>query len=332
MAEGGFRHLSVLPEEALAFLAPRSGGIYLDGTVGGGGHARLVLEASAPEGRLIGLDRDPAALEAAGRLLAPYGDRVLLRLAVYLEKAAALKRKVRLALFYPGLILAVALVAIVFFLKTIAPTFAEMYADFGQDLPVPTRIILQVSKAMTGSFPVLAAAIGLLASGIVWVLRTPRGRLRWERLKVRAPLLGALLLHNLTARFCRTLGTLLASGVTLTEALALLTQAAGNRYVEEELKGVLARVRRGSSLHQPLARAGFFPGMVVQLIAVGEQTADLDAMLLHAAEHFEKEVEVSLEALTALIEPVLIVVIGLLLGGILVSLYLPMFELVNVAG
>ncbi len=259
-------------------------------------------------------------------------DRVLLRLAVYLEKAAALKRKVRLALFYPGLILAVALVAIVFFLTTIAPTFAEMYADFGQDLPVPTRIILQVSKAMTGFFPVLAAAIGLLASGIVWVLRTPRGRLRWERLKVRAPLLGALLLHNLTARFCRTLGTLLASGVTLTEALALLTQAAGNRYVEEELKGVLARVRRGSSLHQPLARAGFFPGMVVQLIAVGEQTADLDAMLLHAAEHFEKEVEVSLEALTALIEPVLIVVIGLLLGGILVSLYLPMFELVNVAG
>ncbi len=134
------------------------------------------------------------------------------------------------------------------------------------------------------------------------------------------------------ARFCRMLGTLLSSGVALVDALSILTKASGNQYVEQALTGVLSRVRRGSSLYVPLKQARLFPNMVVQLIAVGEQTAELDGMLLHAAAHYEEEVDVFLEGLTSIIEPVLIVVIGLMLGRILVSLYLPMFEMINAMG
>ena len=259
-------------------------------------------------------------------------DRVLLRLAAHLEKAAALKRKVQFAMFYPGLILTVALGAIIFFLTAIVPTFAEMYADFGHELPGPTRVVLRLSEALTDYFLVVAIGMSLLIVGIGVLLRSPGGRLTWDRLKLRFPVLGSLMLKSLTARFCRTLGTLLSSGVALVDALSILAKASGNQYVERALTDVLGRVRRGSSLYQPLKQAGFFPDMVVQLIAVGEQTAELDGMLLHAAEYYEQEVDVFLDGLTSIIEPILIVVIGLMLGGILVSLYLPMFEMINAVG
>lgn len=259
-------------------------------------------------------------------------DTVLLRLASYLEKATALKRKIQFALFYPGLILTVALGAIIFFLTAIVPTFADMYADFGRDLPGPTRVVLRLSEALTDYFLVVAIILMLLGVGIGVLLRRPGGRLGWDRLKLRLPVLGTLMRKSLTARFCQTMGTLLSSGVALVDALSILARASGNQYVEHTLDDVLRRVRRGSSLYQPLKQAGFFPDMVIQLIAVGEQTAELDRMLLHAAEHYEQEVDVFLDGLTSIIEPVLIVVIGLMLGGILVSLYLPMFEMINIVG
>jgi len=259
-------------------------------------------------------------------------DRVLLRLATHLEKAAALKRKIQFALFYPGLILTVAVGAIVFFLTTIVPTFAEMYADFGRELPGPTQVILALSEAMTDYFPVVLVSLSLVVVGLGVLLQSPAGRLTWDRLKLRIPLVGTLLSKSLTARFCRTLGTLLSSGVALVDALSILAKASGNQFVERTLGDGLVRVRRGSSLYEPLKQAGFFPDMVVQLIAVGEQTAELDGMLLHAADHYEQEVDAFLDGLTSIIEPILIVVIGLMLGGILVSLYLPMFELINTVG
>ncbi len=259
-------------------------------------------------------------------------DRVLLRLAVYLEKAATLKRKVQFALFYPGLILTVAVGVILFFLTTIVPTFAEMYADFDRELPGPTKLVLRLSEALTDYALVIVLGIGIMIVGGAMLLRSPGGRMTWDRLKLRLPVLGTLMRKSLTARFCRTLGTLLSSGVALVDALAILAKASGNQYVEHALTVVLRRVRRGSSLYQPLKQAGFFPDMVVQLIAVGELTAELDTMLLHAAEHYEQEVDAFLDGLTSIIEPILIVVIGLILGGILVSLYLPMFELINTVG
>ena len=259
-------------------------------------------------------------------------DRVLLRLASHLEKTAALRRKIRFALFYPGLILTVAVGAIIFFLTAIVPTFAEMYADFGRALPGPTQVVLRLSEALTDYFLVVAIGIGVVVVGISMMQRSPRGRLTWDRLKLRLPLLGVLMRKSLTARFCRTLGTLLSSGVALVDALSILAKASGNQYVEQVLTEVLGRVRRGSSLYEPLKQAGFFPDMVMQLIAVGEQTAQLDGMLLHAAGHYDEEVDLFLEGMTSIIEPVLIIVIGLMLGGLLVSLYLPMFELINTVG
>ena len=259
-------------------------------------------------------------------------DRVLLRLARHLENASALKRKIQYALFYPGLILSVAIGTIIFFQTAIVPTFAEMYADFGRELPGPTRVVLRLSEVLTDYFLVVAIGMSLLIVGIGVLLRSPGGRLTWDRLKLRLPVLGSLMRKSLTARFCRTLGTLLSSGVALVDALSILAKASGNQYVERTLTDVLGRVRRGSSLYQPLKQAGFFPDMVVQMIAVGEQTAELDRMLLHAAEHYEQEVDAFLDGLMSIIEPILIVVIGLMLGGILVSLYLPMFEMMNAVG
>lgn len=265
--------------------------------------------------------------EAAGVL-----DAVLLRLAAHLEKAEAVKRKVTFALFYPGLVLTVAAGAVVFFLTTIVPTFAEMYMDFGQQLPGPTRVVLRLSAVFTEYALLVLPVLALGVLGVQAGLRTPAGRRGWDRWKLRLPLVGRLLRKSLTARFCRTLGTLLSSGVALAEGLDILSKSLGNRHAEAQFATVLRRVRRGSTLSQPLQEARLFPGMVVQLVAVGEATSELDAMLLHAAAHYEAEVDALLDGLTAVIEPILIVVIGLLLGSILVALYLPMFELVTTVG
>lgn len=260
-------------------------------------------------------------------------DTVLLRLADHAEKTAALRRKIGLALIYPGVILAVALGATVFLLTTIVPTFAEMFAEFGAALPGPTQVILTMSAAVTThAFAVLVGLL-LLILGTMALLRIPQVRYAWDRYKLRLPLIGSLLRRSLMARFCRTLGTLLDSGVQLVDGLMLLGQAMGNRYLEQEIGIIVKRVRRGSGLYHPLKeRTELFPALVIQMVAVGEETAELDTMLVHAATHYEKEVDGLVESLSSIIEPVLIVFIGLLLGGILIAMYLPMFEMMNAVG
>lgn len=259
-------------------------------------------------------------------------DRVLQRLASHMEKSMALKRKVAFALFYPGLILTVSIGAVVFFLVAIVPTFAEMYRDFGEALPAPTQVILRASTILTGHFPVLLGAFVAVLLGVGAVLQRPRGRWVWDRFKLRIPLVRGVLRKTLAARFCRTFGTLLASGVSLVESLSILVNVSTNTFVEHQLDYVKQRVQRGSPLAGPLKNMDVFPDMVVQLVAVGEETAELPDMLIHAADHFEQEVDVQLDGMASVIEPVLIVVIGLILGGILVALYLPMFELINTVG
>lgn len=260
-------------------------------------------------------------------------DTVLLRLADHAEKTAALRRKIGLALVYPGVILAVALGATIFLLTTIVPTFADMFAEFGAELPGPTQFILTVSGAITEHAFQTLLGLGIVLVLTLFVLRIPRVRYLWDRYKLRIPFFGSLLHRSLIARFCRTLGTLLDSGVRLVDALTLLGEAVGNRFAEKEIDEILKRVRRGSGLYHPLKeRTGLFSPMVIQMIAVGEETAELDTMLLHAADHYEKEVDGLVESLSSVIEPVLIVTIGLLLGGILIAMYLPMFEMMHAVG
>lgn len=256
-------------------------------------------------------------------------DTVLLRLATYLEKGQALRRRVRLALAYPAVVLAVAAGATAFLLTVIVPTFAEMFADFGAELPAPTRAIIAVSDAVRGSGLLLLVVLAGLAWGVRYAVRTERGRRVWDRLRMRAPVFGGLYRRALTARFCRTLGTMVESGVALTDALDVTAGAMDNGVVEDVVREMRRRVTRGSSLAAPLGKAAVFPPMVVQMVTVGEETARLGEMLGHVAEHYEGEVDSAVEALASVIEPVMIVLLGIVLGALLVAIYLPMFELTS---
>ncbi|MEL6611759.1 MAG: type II secretion system F family protein, partial [Bacteroidota bacterium] len=263
--------------------------------------------------------------ELAGAL-----DAVLLRLADHLEKAEALRRKVRMAMMYPAIVLAVALATVTFLLTVIVPTFADMFADFGADLPLPTRIVLGVTDVLQAyGWIVLLALVGVvvLARGL---RRDPRVQRAAEQVRLRLPVLGPLYAKGLTARVCRTLGTLVESGVALDEALRVTATSSESLLAREATAEMRRRVVRGTSLAAPMAHASFFPPMVVQMVSVGEETARLSEMLLHVARHYEAEVDAAVEALASVIEPLLVVVLGIIVGAILVAIYLPMFELTNV--
>ncbi|MEO1632933.1 MAG: type II secretion system F family protein, partial [Bacteroidota bacterium] len=219
---------------------------------------------------------------------------------------------------------------VTFLLTVIVPTFADMFADFGAELPLPTRIVLAVTDSLRAyGWMVLLAAVGLFV-----LTRTlgsdPRVTRAEERMRLRLPVLGPLYAKGLTARVCRTLGTLVESGVALDEALRVTATSSESLLAREATAEMRRRVVRGTSLAAPMARASFFPPMVVQMVSVGEETARLSEMLLHVARHYEAEVDVAVEALASVIEPLLVVVLGVIVGAILVAIYLPMFELTNV--
>lgn len=256
--------------------------------------------------------------------------QMLRQLAHYLQRRHELRRKVRLAFVYPGLILTVAIGATTFLLTVIVPTFAELFAEFEAELPGPTQWVLGLSETLTSHYLLLIGGTVALVFGMRAVLRTDPGTRLWDTIRLQAPLFGSLYLKTVTARMCRTLGTLLENGVALDEALTVQIEAADNVHVEAALQEMIQAVRRGDSLAAPVARADLFPEMIVQMIRVGEETAELGPMLLEAADHYEEEVRDTADTLTSILEPVLIVVIGILLGGILISLYLPMFDLMDV--
>lgn len=264
--------------------------------------------------------------EAVGSL-AP----VLRRVAAYLERSRALRRKVRLAMAYPGLIVTVAGGAVGFMLTVVVPTFAEMFEGFGARLPGATQRVIDASRVLTEHAFTISIAVICAMLTVRWILGTKAGKARWERVKLRAPFVGSMLKKERAARFCRTLGTLLERGVPLSQALRLLTRASSNNtVVHGELARMAAAVERGDSLASRLIRSEVFPPLVGQMIAVGEQTARLDGTLLHVADIYEEELDAKVETLTSVIEPLLIIVIGALLGGILIALYLPLFDLVTV--
>ena len=233
---------------------------------------------------------------------------------------------------YPAAVLSIAAAATAFLLAFIVPTFAEMFSDYGAELPAPTRVVLALSEALTAYALPLAFALAAAVLGGRRLARTERGRRLVARLLLRIPLLGPLRLKGLLAEWCRTLGTLLRSGVHLEEALALMARATADPLLAEEAHRLLRAVREGRALTATLARSGLFPPMLAQMLAAGEETAALDEMLLHVAGHYDAEVEGAVDALVALLEPALIVVIGVVLGGVLVAMYLPMFEMTSVMG
>ena len=257
---------------------------------------------------------------------------VLSHLAQHLEKMSALKRKVMQAMTYPALVISVALCAVTFLLVFIVPTFAEMFKNFQVDLPSTTRVALDISGFLTahGSMLVLGSIVG--AFFFVKIISSKRFRENAERVILRIPLFGDLVRKNHVARFCRTLGTLLESQVSLVDALGVSQRISSNDDIKEEIGEILKHVKQGRAVGEPMVGSRFFPPLVAQMITVGEETSELDSMLLKVADYYEKELDGRVDALSSVIEPVIILLLGMLVALILISMYMPMFELMNVVG
>jgi len=272
------------------------------------------------------LFRNMVAAGEAGGIL----DDILIRLAQYIEKADALKRKIQGAMIYPAVVLTVALGATAFMLIFIIPTFAKMFTDFGGELPLPTKIVLGASHFLTGYWWAMGAAIAGFFFWITWWYKTDLGQKKLDGLMLKIPVLGDVLLKGAVARFTRTLGTLISSGVPILAGLEITARTAGNRVIADAILMARSSIREGETVGAPLKQSGVFPPMVVQMISVGEQTGALDEMLTKIAVFYEAEVDQAVDNLTSIIEPVMIALMGGILGGMVVAMYLPMFKLITV--
>jgi len=257
-------------------------------------------------------------------------DIIFQRLSTYLEKAEALRRKVKGALTYPAIVVIVALGATTFMLMFIIPTFAKMFTDFGGTLPLPTRVVMGLSDFLRGYWWALLGAIIGLVAGIKAYYRTPAGRMNIDRFSLRFPVLGTVIRKSSVARFTRTLGTLISSGVPILDGLEITARTAGNAVVEKAIVQTRGSISEGNTIAEPLAACNVFPPMVVQMISVGEQTGALDEMLNKIADFYDDEVDAAVEAMTSVIEPAMIVIMGVVVGGMLIAMYLPMFKLISV--
>jgi type IV pilus assembly protein PilC len=263
--------------------------------------------------------------EAAGIL-----DTVLDRVAIQIEKETSLKRRVRGALIYPILVLGFAFLVLTAMLLFLVPIFTKIYTQLGGQLPMLTQIVVHASNALRAAWYIIfpGAVIGVFA--IRRWKRSENGRRIWDRLKLRIPMkIGEVVLKVTMARFSRTLASLVAAGVDIIKALEITGQTAGNSVVEEALVEVGSRVQSGVPIAQPLMENDVFPPMISQMVRIGEETGELDAMLGKIADFYEEEVDVSIQNLTSIIEPIMIIAVGLVVGVIILSMYLPMFKLVT---
>src|ERR1700745_645567 len=252
------------------------------------------------------------------------------RLSAYIEKNVKLKRAVKSAMVYPVAVLSVAAGVITLLLWKVVPIFATLFAGLGVDLPLPTRIVIALSH-FVGSifgFLILVAICGAIFGLKVWY-GTPPGRFVLDTIILKLPVLGTLMRKIAVARFTRTLGTLISSGVPILEGLDITARTAGNAGVEKALMKVRKSLEEGKSLTEPLKECDVFPGMVTQMIAVGEQTGAMDAMLQKIADFYEEEVDAAVKDLLTALEPIMIVFLGLVVGGVVISMYLPLFSLIG---
>jgi type IV pilus assembly protein PilC len=257
-------------------------------------------------------------------------DTILNRLATYLEKADSLRRKVKSAMVYPITVLVVAIGVLALLLVKVIPVFERMFQDFGGALPGPTQMVVDVSHFLQAY--IVYMLIGLTAAIVGFFQgrrRVPSFRYRTDALALKLPVFGTLLRKVAVARFSRTLGTMISSGVPILDALDICARTAGNKVIEAALQRTRAAISEGRTIAEPLEASGVFPGMVVQMIAVGEQTGAMDAMLSKIADFYDDEVDTAVEALTSLLEPLMMVFLGGAIGAILIAMYLPIFKLAD---
>jgi type IV pilus assembly protein PilC len=270
-----------------------------------------------------------AAGEAGGIL-----DTILQRLSQYMEKAQKLRRRVKGAMSYPIIVLCIAAVVVVVLLTKVIPVFEKMFKDFGGGkLPAPTQMVIDLSYAMRNYLPFIVVGVAALITAWRLILRTKKGRLAWDAMMLKLPILGNVLRKTVVARFTRTMGTLLSSGVPILDAMEIVGKTAGNMVVQDGIMFVRARISEGKDMSTPLMETGLMPPMVVQMISVGEQTGALDAMLTKIADFYEEEVDVAVASMTSMIEPLLMVFLGTVVGGLVIAMYLPIFEMAgNIKG
>jgi len=255
-------------------------------------------------------------------------DTILNRLAIYIEKAEKLRRQVKGAMVYPIAILCVAVIVIVIMLTKVIPVFEHMYKEFkGAKLPGPTKFVINLSNGfMSNWYFFFGGLVGFVVI-LTATLRSERGRVFFDGMILRVPIIGSTLRKVVVARFTRTLGTLLSSGVPILDALEICAKTSGNKVVQASIMYARDKISEGKDLAGPLAETGVFPSMVVQMIGVGEQTGAMDQMLQKIADFYEDEVDVAVASLTSLMEPVMMVFLGGVIGGIIIAIYLPVFEL-----
>jgi type IV pilus assembly protein PilC len=265
-----------------------------------------------------------AAGEAGGIL-----DTILKRLATYIEKAAKLKDQVKSAMIYPVAIIVIAAVVVGVILWKVIPTFANLFAGLGAELPLPTRVVIGASNFLVRFGVFVIAGIVAAGWGVKTYYGTPNGRRVCDTIMLKLPIMGDLLRKIAVARFCRTLSTLLASGVSILEALDITARTSGNAIVEEGILTTRKSIERGETIAAPLKETGVFPPMVVQMIGVGEATGALDTMLGKIADFYEEEVDTAVAGLLTLLEPIMIALLGGIVGGIVIAMYMPIFALIS---
>ncbi len=259
-------------------------------------------------------------------------DTILSRLAEFMEKSMILKKKIKGAMTYPVICLAISLVITAVILLFVVPVFATMFADFGSSLPVPTQIVVNASEWLKKYFMVLVVGMFGVSTLIKKIYNTEIGRIKMDAMFLKLPGVGSLIRRVAVAKFSRTLGTMLQSGVPILEALTVVGRTAGNKIIERAVFRVADSITEGRSISEPLEETGVFPSMVVQMINVGESTGALDTMLEKIADFYDEEVDQAVDNVTAMIEPLMMVFLGGLIGGLVVAMYLPIFKMSSIVG
>jgi type IV pilus assembly protein PilC len=268
-----------------------------------------------------------AAGEAAGIL-----DIILERLAIHQEKAMKLKREVKTAMIYPSVVIGAAVIVTSILLIFVIPTFSDLFSDFGSSLPLPTQMVINLSNFVVSWWYVIFGTIGFSLFSFLRFIKTPRGQEVVHPVALRLPVFGSIIKKVAVARFTRTLGTMLSSGVPVLEALNICARTAGNKVVERDVLRARVAISEGKSMIEPLTESTVFPPMVVQMIGVGEATGAMDAMLQKIADFYEDEVSNAVTAMKQLIEPIMILFLGVIIGGLVVAMYLPIFKMGSVVG
>lgn len=268
-----------------------------------------------------------AAGEAGGIL-----DKILMRLSAYLEKAMKLKSKVKGAMTYPAAVLGISVAVVALLLLKVIPVFQSMFEGMGRALPAPTQFLIDASKFMQSYFLFMVAGVVILVFLFRRYYKTESGRLKIDTMVLKAPVFGPLLKKVAVAKFSRTLSTMMSSGVPIIEGLDIVSKTAGNKVIENALIETKKSISEGKTIAEPLLESGVFPSMVVQMIAVGENTGALDSMLAKIADFYDDEVDAAVDSMTALLEPFMMVFLGTVVGGMIIAMYLPIFQMASTIG